>query len=143
MNWISECVTTVSFSVCINGGTYIFFKGRRSLRQRDPLSSLLFGLCLKVFSRSLKTVLRRPGFHYHSICADTDITHLVYANDLLLFTRADESTITLIAECLKGFGDVAGLRPNLNKSNIFAKVDERTRCRLLDIIRFQQGSFLI
>lgn len=122
----------MSFLLCINGGTNGFFKGGRGLH---PLSSLLFGLCLKVFSRSLKTVLRRLGFHYHPICIDTSITHLVYANDLL-FAQVYESAFTLIAECLKGFGDVAGLRSNLNKPNIFARVDEQTRCRLLDI-RFQ------
>lgn len=31
--WITECVTTVSFSIGINGGIHGFFQGRRGLRQ--------------------------------------------------------------------------------------------------------------
>lgn len=37
VGWIEECVTTVSYSVGINGAMYGFFKGRRGLRQGDPL----------------------------------------------------------------------------------------------------------
>lgn len=77
---------------------------------------------------------RQLGFHFDPMCATAGITHLAYTDDLLLFAREDESTITLMADCQKGFGDVARLRPNLNKSNIyFAGVDDRTRNKLLDI----------
>ncbi|XP_074574050.1 uncharacterized protein LOC141830508 [Curcuma longa] len=107
-----------------------------------PLSPLLFGLCLEVFSRSLKVVSKRPGFHFHPMCADTEITHLAYADDLLLFARGDESTIAMIADCLQDFGDMAGLRANPLKSSIyFAGVDPRTRDTLLALTGFQQGGF--
>lgn len=70
------------------------------------------------------------------------IIHLAYADDLLLFERGYESIITLIADYLKEFGDVVGLRQNLQKSSIyFTRVDEQLRGKLLDIIGFQQGSF--
>lgn len=62
------------------------------------------------------------------MCEVVGITHLAYVDDLLLFARGDESTITLMVDYLKDFGDVVGLRPNLNKSNIyFARVDDRTQ----------------
>ena len=76
------------------------------------------------------------------MCADTEITHLAYADDLLLFARGDESTIAMIADCLQHFGDMAGLRANPLKSSIyFAGVDPRTRDTLLALTGFQQGSF--
>lgn len=76
------------------------------------------------------------------MCADTEITHLAYADDLLLFARGDESTIAMIADCLQDFGDMAGLRANPLKSSIyFAGVDPRTRDTLLALTGFQQGGF--
>lgn len=121
---------------------YGFFKGKRGLRQGDPLSPFLFGLSLEVFSRKPKMAIMSREFHYHPMCAGTSITHLAYADDLLLFAQADESTINLIAGCLRDFGMMVGLHPNLRKSHLIAaKVLECVVDRLLELIGFQWGSF--
>ncbi|KAL2532785.1 Reverse transcriptase domain-containing protein [Abeliophyllum distichum] len=38
VNWIMQCVTTTAYSIAINGNLYGFFKGKKGLRQGDPLS---------------------------------------------------------------------------------------------------------
>ncbi|KAL0347699.1 UNVERIFIED_CONTAM: hypothetical protein Scaly_1785900 [Sesamum calycinum] len=38
VNWISQCVSSISFSLLINGAAFDFFKSSRGIRQGDPLS---------------------------------------------------------------------------------------------------------
>ncbi|XP_073029391.1 uncharacterized protein [Primulina eburnea] len=87
IQWIIECVATTSYSIAINGHYHGKFDGKRGLRQGDPLSPLLFSLCLEVLSRSLKRMSASPEFVFHPKCGNLRITHLAYADDDVNLSR--------------------------------------------------------
>lgn len=117
--WIMECVTTTFFSLAINGGMYEHFKGERGLRQSDLISPYLFGICMEYLSQLLHQHTRGLDFHFHPKCEDLRITHLAYADDLLFFSKGDNSSVTIINIYLLRFGQMAKLRENLHISNIY------------------------
>lgn len=120
VEWIMECVTNASFSISINGSMTGHFKGARGLRQGDPMSPMLFNICIEYFSRLLADRAINTGFKYHPKCEKLKITHLAFADDLMLFSKGDETSVQMLMDALRDFESTSGLAVNISKSNIFA-----------------------
>lgn len=114
---IMQCVSTIQYSLLFNGQKTRSFTPQRGLRQGDPLSPYLFILCMNVLfvlihraeeSNNIKGILfNRLGLM---------ISHLMYADDLVLFFKADHDSCLFISRLLNGFCDKASLEINRDKS---------------------------
>lgn len=119
ISWIKECITTTTFSINFNGKLVGFFQGRKGLRQGDPISSSLFDLAMEILSKKLdqSTLLNR--FIPHPLCLNLLVTHLSFADDVLLFFDGTTSFLEGIMDVLRKFYDGSRLAINLRKSYLF------------------------
>ncbi|KAL0300489.1 UNVERIFIED_CONTAM: Retrovirus-related Pol polyprotein from type-2 retrotransposable element R2DM [Sesamum calycinum] len=138
--WIMECVSTSSFSVALNGSLHGFFAGKKGLRQGDPMSPGLFLLCMEYFSRLIKRKTTDSDFNFHPKCEKLKITHLLFVDDLMMFSRGDLPSVHILMECLQEFWDVSGLAVNTSKSSIFtAGIENNILCDILARTEFTRG----
>ncbi|KAL0740389.1 hypothetical protein Bca4012_081902 [Brassica carinata] len=120
IRWVQACVCTTSFSVGFNGSLHGYFKGRRGLRQGDPLSPYLFVLAMNCLSLSLNKATQLGQINYHPKCARTGLTHLCFADDLLIFCDGSVESVNCILQILQDFENRSGLGISLQKTYIFS-----------------------
>ncbi|XP_022845369.1 uncharacterized protein LOC111368375 [Olea europaea var. sylvestris] len=90
VNWAMECVTTPMYSIASNGSLHGFFKGGRD-----------------------------SEFNFHPKHGPLKITHLAFADDLMLFARGDVLSVKILVQCLNIFGTTSGLKMNILKSSLY------------------------
>ncbi|KAF5442537.1 hypothetical protein F2P56_035184 [Juglans regia] len=110
------------FSVLVNGMSKGFFKSSRGLRQGDSLSPLLFVFVMKAFSKMIGGAVEGgfiSGFSVGETSSGSlNISHLLFANDTLIFCEARHEQIRAVRALLLCFEAVSGLNVNLAKSEI-------------------------
>jgi hypothetical protein len=120
--WIKQCISTARFSVLINGTPSGYFSSSRGVRQGDPLSPFLFVLVMEAFSRMIGALTSRGLISGFSVGSNDQsrvvVSHLLFADDILVFCGADESQIRHIGALLVCFEAVSGLKVNLFKSDL-------------------------
>ncbi|GJX82378.1 RNA-directed DNA polymerase, eukaryota, reverse transcriptase zinc-binding domain protein [Tanacetum coccineum] len=138
------CVSASAFSLCFNGVSHCYFKGGRGLRQGDPMSPYLFTLIMEIFNLiMIKKIEESQSFKYHFGCKEIKLTHLYFANDLLVVCNDDKDS-EVNKSALNDFSMVFGLFPDLSKSTIlFGSVNDRERSALLSVLLFQCGKLLM
>ncbi|MFS7978016.1 putative RNA-directed DNA polymerase [Helianthus anomalus] len=136
------CVTTVSYSLSINGNLYGFFKGKRGLRQGDPISPYLFTLVMEVLSFLLKDVASNSTpFRYHLHCKKQKIINVSFADDLFMFANGDVASVKVLRDTLQRFTKISGLVPSMPKCTVFfGNVPQSVKQEILHIMPFKEGS---
>ncbi|XP_021727191.1 uncharacterized protein LOC110694325 [Chenopodium quinoa] len=116
---ISQCVSTVSFKTVINRKVLGHFAPKCGLRQGDPLSPYLFIFCMDILSRMLSLAEEINQFRGLKVLRSSpSISHLFFADDAMLFFKADKESCSCIFDILQRFGKASGQQLNLQKSMI-------------------------
>ena len=118
-SFVINCVGSVQYRLVLNGNIWGFINPSRGLRQGEPLSPFLFVLTAKVLSRLIvreEDAGRIQGVKV-SRTAPT-ISHLIYADDLMITCRANENNARAMKVCLDTYFVWSRQEANLGKSRI-------------------------
>ena len=117
---VMKCITSVTYSIIINGSVHGCIVPSRGLRQGDPLSPYLFLLCAEGFSALINEATRCQQLNGISISRGAPkISHLFFADDSLLFCKANGAECNKLKEILRIYESASGQKINTEKSSIF------------------------
>lgn len=102
VQWIMVCITTFSYFILVNGKPLPPFKACKGLRQGDSMSPFLFSISMEYISQCLSLV-NVNEFLFHPKYKRTKTIPLVFADDLLIFSKGDMKSVSLIKEKLVRF----------------------------------------
>lgn len=116
INWITNCVTMPKFSLLINGEHTQWIEAGCGFRQGCPLSPYLFILC----SELLSMAFHQRGEHLGVAISNggTTVSHLLYADDILIASRASLSAARAITTIVNNYCSWTGQRINIAKSSV-------------------------
>lgn len=116
---VMSCVTTVRYKVRVNGQLMEAITPTRGIRQGDPLSPYLFIICAEGLSLMLQREEKLGHISGLKIARQAPaISHLLFADDSLLFFKATSTEANVIREVLWKYEVSSGQAVNYNKSTI-------------------------
>lgn len=119
IHWIHLFITISSFSIQVIGEIAGFFTNKRGLRQGFALSPYLFVICMIVLSYLIDKATIEKWYGYHPRCKNVQMTHLCFADDLMVFIdgqkRSIEGVLSIFYDCER----FSRLDISLEKSTLF------------------------
>ncbi|CAN0889477.1 LINE-1 reverse transcriptase homolog [Linum grandiflorum] len=139
--WIKACLSSVMFSIGLNGGMIGYFEGKKGLRQGDPLSPALFVMAMEVLHCLFHRAAMEKLIPFHPKCKKVAITHLCFADDLLVFTNGTVAGVKGVCDVLHLFYSLSGLQLNPDKTDVFysAAVQQSIREEISVRMGFREG----
>jgi hypothetical protein len=99
---VIQCVTTIQYYVRFNSVLLEAFKPSRGLRRGDPLSPYLFLFVADDLSKLLKHEVSQGRLREVHVCRRApSISHLLFADDMLLFLEAKMGQAKIIHDVLR------------------------------------------
>jgi hypothetical protein len=108
------CDKTIA-NIIVNGEKLKQFPLKSGMRQRCPLSPLLFNIVLEFLARAIRQEEEIKG-----IQIDKETLKIsLYADDMILYLKDPKTSTPKLLDTINSFNNVAGYKINLQKSLAF------------------------
>lgn len=139
VHWIYLCISSASFSVQVNCELAGYFQSKRGLRQGCSLSPYLFVICMNVLSKMLDEAVVKGRIGYHPKCKNIELTHLCFADDLMIFADGSRHSVEGILKVFEDFDKMSGLKISKEKSVLFMAGSEQRNEEIMRQFQFANG----
>lgn len=137
IRWIMSCITSVSFSVLINGAASHFLRSEHGLMHGCLLSPLLSLLVVEGLSIFKKKAHSDGDFRGIYVSQTLAITHLLFVDDILIFYDGSRHGLQKLCHGLYLFHIASSMVINDDKSSInWANLEEYELHSLGDLFHF-------
>ncbi|XP_028804491.1 uncharacterized protein LOC114759480 [Neltuma alba] len=101
---IMKCISSSSMQVLWNGRPSEPFSPQRGIRQGDPLSPYIFVLCMERLSQAIDLEVNHGNWQPIQLGKEgPPLSHLFFADDLILFCSTKPSQVNLVQRLLQDF----------------------------------------
>lgn len=138
VNWIMECVTSVSYTYLLNGSAQGLVRRQRGLRQGDPLSPYIFIMCSEVLSRLCKKAQSEEKLTGIKVGKESPrINHLLFADDTMFFCKSDSQECNTLLNIIHRYEMASGQKINPQKSAV--TFSSKTTREVKDRVKLELG----
>ncbi|CAL1410370.1 unnamed protein product [Linum trigynum] len=124
------CISSASMQIQWNGGLTESFQPSRGLRQGFPLSPYIFTLCMERLRHIIADAVRAGRWKPIKLSQDgPTLSHLFFADDLILFGEATRAQVQEINACFEKFGGSSGQQISRLKSRVFFSANTTADCQ--------------
>ncbi|XP_072076475.1 uncharacterized protein [Arachis hypogaea] len=138
---IMACVSSTEYQILWNRGKTEKFTPTRDIRQGDPISPYLFVIAMNKLSMLIEDGVEEGNWKPMKAGREGPIiSHLLFADDLLLFAEVSENQIRRILRMLQIFSKASGLIISKEKTSIlFSKnVEMDTRNKVMRTCSYRE-----
>lgn len=114
-----ECVTTIQYTLLINGNPTQPFTLTRGLRLGDPISPYLILFCANILSLALIQAQNQKKIKGIKGRSGISFTYLFFVDDSLFFFQNDKCSLTNFKNTILWYCSLFGQRINYSKSDLF------------------------
>nr|GEW98105.1 RNA-directed DNA polymerase, eukaryota, reverse transcriptase zinc-binding domain protein [Tanacetum cinerariifolium] len=106
--------------------------------------NVIYKCISEILTNRIKQGLKSKEYQYHFGCKELKLSHMCFADDLLVLRKGNKGSLEVIKKSLDEFSHVSSLNPNLGKNTIFFdSIKEREKHDLLEILPFKCGKLLV
>ncbi|XP_062089662.1 uncharacterized protein LOC133796198 [Humulus lupulus] len=97
---------------------------------------------MEYLSRLLQFGAMQPTFRFHPMCKSLKIINLCFADDLVIFCKANYGSVQIIKQMFDDFCNSSGMKANLSKSQVFfGGISAQDKTQLQEVLHLEEGSF--